>query len=157
MNDEKQTGGLTTIDRGGRPVIFDEQMKADFLEQLASGLSNGEACGKIGISRPALHWHLSRDPEFREQYEIAKAAAVDALIDRAEEVAESAVNAETGAQVAGAKVLVDHLWRKASRIAPHRWGERPSVAVVVNDVMSEQEMAKRVAFLEALRGEEEVS
>jgi hypothetical protein len=144
--------GKDLIDRGGRPVIFDEQMKADFLEQLASGLSNGEACGKVGISRPALHWHLSRDPEFREQYEIAKAAAVDALIDRAEEVAEAAVNAETGAQVAGAKVLVDHLWRKASRIAPHRWGERPSVAVVMPEAMDATEMAKRVAFLQALEG-----
>jgi hypothetical protein len=152
MNDEKQTGVLTTIDRGGRPVVFDDVMKADFLEQLASGLSNGEACGKIGISRPALHWHLSRDHDFRERYEIAKAAAVDTLIDRAEEAAESAVNAETGAQVAGIKVYVDHLWRKAARIAPQKWGERPSVAVVVNDVMSEQEMAKRLAFLEALQG-----
>lgn len=139
------------INQGGRPVIFDDAMKTDFLEHLASGLSNGEACSKVGISRPALHWHLSRDQDFREAYEAAKAAAVDALIDRAEEAAEKAMNAESGAQVAGIKVFVDHCWRKASRIAPHRWGERPAVAVVVNEVMSEQEMAKRVAFLEALR------
>ena len=155
MADETQVGDLSAK-LSGRPVIFDAAMKSDFLEQLASGLSNGEACGKIGISRPALHWHLSRDPEFREQYETAKAAAVDSLIDKAEEAAESAMNAESGAQVAGIKVYVDHLWRKASRIAPQKWGERPSVAVVVNDVMSEQDMAKRVAFLEALRGHDEV-
>ena len=98
--------------------------------------------------------HLSRDPEFRERYEIAKAAAVDALIDRAEEAAEQALNAESGARVAGIKVYIEHLWRKASRIAPQKWGERPSVAVVVNDVYDDQEMAKRLAFLNALQAKD---
>jgi hypothetical protein len=151
MSDDTGTGELA-INQGGRPVIFDSDMKERFLEHLCSGLSNAEACAATGIARPTLHLHLSRDADFRERYEMAKAAAVEALIDLAEEAAESAPRAETGAQVAGIKVYVDHLWRKASRIAPHRWGERPSVAVVVNDIYDDQELAKRLAFLEALRG-----
>ena len=143
-------GELMVIDKGGRPVIFNSDMKQAFLERLSSGLSNGEACREIGISRQALHLHLSRDQGFREQYEVAKTSAVDALIDRAEEAAEAAMTAETGAQVAGIKVFVDHCWRKASRIAPQRWGERPAVAVAAVVIEDDQEAAKRLAFLEAL-------
>ena len=153
MTDDISTGELA-INQGGRPVIFNAEMKDRFLERLSSGLSNAEACAATGIARPTLHLHLSRDPEFRERYEIAKAAAVDALIDRAEEAAEQALNAESGARVAGIKVYIEHLWRKASRIAPQKWGERPSVAVVVNDVYDDQEMAKRLAFLNALQAKD---
>jgi hypothetical protein len=150
----EHTSNELLVNLGGRPVIFDSDMKERFLEHLCSGLSNAEACAATGIARPTLHLHLSRDPEFRERYEMAKAAAVEALIDLAEEAAESAPRAETGAQVAGIKVYVDHLWRKAARIAPQKWGDRPSVAVaVVNENMSDQELAKRLAFLEALQGQ----
>jgi len=147
----EDTSNGQLVHLGGRPVRFDAGMRQAFLEALASGLSNAEACRTAGIALATLHWHIGRDPDFREQYETAKAASVDALVDRAEEAAERALTAETGAQVAGIKILVDHLWRKAGRIAPQKWGERPAVAVMVNEVSSDQEVAKRLAFLEALQ------
>jgi hypothetical protein len=61
-----------------------------------------------------------------------------------------ALKVESGAQAAGIKIALDHAWRKASRIAPQRWGERPVVAVVVNEISGNQEVAKRLAFLQAL-------
>ena len=69
MTDEKQMNVITNS-LGGRPVIFDADMKECFLEYLCSGLSNAEACAATGIARPTLHSHLSRDPEFRERYEM---------------------------------------------------------------------------------------
>lgn len=149
MTSEGTSNGQV-VNVGGRPVVFDAAMKRTFLEALSSGLSNAEACAVAGLALPTLHWHVSRDAEFRERYESAKAASVDSLIDKAEAAAERALTAETGAQVAAVKVLVDHLWRKASRISPQKWGERPAVAVMVNEISSDQEVAKRLAFLEAL-------
>jgi AcrR family transcriptional regulator len=147
----EDTSNGHVVNLGGRPVRFDAEMKRTFLEALSSGLSNAEACTAAGIALPTLHWHVSKDPEFRELYESAKAASVDSLIDKAEAAAERALTAESGAQVAGIKILVDHLWKKASRISPQKWGERPTVVALVNEISSDQELAKRLAFVQALQ------
>lgn len=138
------------VNKGGRPVEFGATMKAQVLDLLMAGKSNGEACEAVGISRDTLHRTIAQDAEFREAYQHAKVLSVDTLIDEADRLAELALKAETGAQAAGIKIALDHTWRKAARIAPQRWGERPSVAVVVNEISSDAEMAKRLAFLEAL-------
>ena len=70
------------------------------------------------------------------------------LIDEADRLADMALKVESGAQAAGIKIALDHAWRKASRIAPQRWGERP--AVVVREIAGDQEVVKRLPFLQAL-------
>lgn len=142
---------ITETHKRGRPVEFTATAREQLLDLLMSGKSNGEACDAVGISRDTLHRTISKDAEFRDLYQQAKALSVDALIDEGDRLAELALRAETGAQAAGIKIALDHTWRKASRLAPTRWGERPSVAVVVNEINDPGEVARRLAFLEALR------
>ena len=121
------------------------------IEALESGKSNPDACAEVDIEPATLYLALNRDPEFSERYEVAKRLSVDARIHEADLLAKRATMAESGAQVAGLKVAIDHEWRKASRIAPQKWGEKSSVHVTGTISDDPQEMAKRVAFLEALQ------
>lgn len=105
----------------------------------------------VGLPHQNFYLTLSRDPEFRERYERAKAVAVDALVDEGEHASTQALTAESGAQVAGIKVYADYKKWMASRLAPQRWGEKSSVHVTGTISDDPQEMAKRVAFLEALQ------
>jgi hypothetical protein len=136
----------------GRPTVFTPDAKDLILEYIEAGHSNHEACRMVGVDASNLYLTISRDPEFRERYERAKAGAVDALADEGERVAAQALTAETGAQVAGIKVYADYKKWMASRLAPQRWGERSSVHVTGQISDDPQEMAKRVAFLQALQG-----
>ena len=106
----------------------------------------------LGVQPSGLYLTLSRDPEGRERYERAKSAAVDALVDAGEQATAQALTAESGAQVAGIKVFADYKFKMASRLAPQRWGEKSSVHVTGQISDDPQEMAKRVAFLQALQG-----
>jgi hypothetical protein len=151
------TGSQTLIpNKGGRPVEFGPELRIQLLDLLMAGRSNGEACELVGISRDTLHRTIAKDTAFREAYQQAKVLSVDTLIDEADRLADMALKVESGAQAAGIKIALDHAWRKASRIAPQRWGERPAVAVVVNEISGDQEVAKRLAFLQALEACEEV-
>jgi hypothetical protein len=134
----------------GRPTVFTPDVKDLILEYIEAGHSNHEACRMVGLPHQNFYLTLNRDPDFRERYERAKSGAVDALVDEGERAASQAPTAENGAQVAGLKVLADYKFRMASRLAPQRWGEKATVTV--NNQVSDDttEMAKRVAFLEAL-------
>jgi hypothetical protein len=136
----------------GRPTVFTPDTKDLILEYIEAGLSNHEACRMLGMQFQNFYLTLSRDPDFRERYERAKAAAVDALVDEGERATTQALTAESGAQVAGIKVYADYKFKMASRLAPQRWGEKSSVHVTGQISDDPQEMAKRVAFLEALQG-----
>lgn len=136
----------------GRPTVFTPDTKDLILEYIEAGHSNHEACRMVGHPHQNFYLTLSRDPEFRERYERAKSAAVDALVDVGEQATAQALTAESGAQVAGIKVFADYKFKMASRLAPQRWGEKSSVHVTGQISDDPQEMAKRVAFLEALGG-----
>jgi len=143
------TGSQTLIpNKGGRPVEFGPELRIQLLDLLMAGRSNGEACELVGISRDTLHRTIAKDTAFREAYQQAKVLSVDTLIDEADRLADMALKVESGAQAAGIKIALDHAWRKASRIAPQRWGERP--AGVVREIAGDQEVVKRLAFLQAL-------
>lgn len=136
----------------GRPTVFTPDTKDLILEYIEAGMSNHEACRMVGTQFQNFYLTLSRDPDFRERYERAKAASVDALVDEGERATAQALTAETGAQVAGIKVFADYKFRMASRLAPQRWGEKSNVHVTGQISDDPVEMAKRVAFLEALQG-----
>lgn len=136
----------------GRPTVFTPDTKDLILEYIEAGMSNHEACRMVGTQPTNFYLTLSRDPDFRQRYETAKSAAVDALVDEGERATAQALTAETGAQVAGIKVFADYKFRMASRLAPQRWGEKSNVHVTGSISDDPQEMAKRVAFLEALQG-----
>ncbi len=139
----------------GRPTVFTPDTKDLILEYIEAGHSNHEACLMVGHPHQNFYLTLNRDPEFRERYERAKAAAVDALVDAGEQATAKALTAETGAQVAGIKVFADYKFKMASRLAPQRWGEKSQVNVTTQIGDDPSEMAKRIAFLEALGGSQE--
>ena len=130
--------------------VMTPDVKDLLLEAIAIGLTTRRACQTLGVETQTFYLALGRDAEYRERYEAAKAACVDALVDDGEEAAEKALTADNGAQVAGIKVFSDYKKWMASRLAPQRWGEKASVHVTGQVIMDETEMAKRVAFLEML-------
>jgi hypothetical protein len=136
----------------GRPPTLSADDKDLLLEAIAGGLSVRNACRALHVETSTFYLALHREPDFMERYEAAKAAAVDALVHDGEEAVERALTAENGAQVAGIKVYADYKFRMASRIAPQKWGEKAAVHVTGAIADDPQEMAKRVAFLEALQG-----
>jgi hypothetical protein len=139
----------------GRPPILSADDKDLLLEAIESGQSIRNACRSLGVETSTFYLTLNREPDFMERYDAAKLSAVDAHVHEAEDAARDAMEAETGARVAGIKVFVDHKWKMASRIAPARWGEKSSVHVTGQISDDPAEMAKRVAFLEALGGSQE--
>ncbi len=148
---EHTLSALLLADRGGRPVEFGPEEKEHLLDLIAGGAGNDRACREVGICRATLYRTLSRDPAFSEAYDAAKRGAVDAIVDHCEELAERAEHAETGAEVAGIALAIKFgMWR-AGRIAPRRWGDRAEVHITTQVSMDETEIAKRVAFLEALQ------
>lgn len=136
----------------GRPTTLTPETKDLLLEAIEGGMSNYAACRTLGIEFQNFYLALSRDQSFRERYEAAKAASVDAMVDEAEEAAHEARRAENGHQVAGAKVFADFKKWQAARLAPQRWGDKSTVQLTTQLDSSDQEMAKRIAFLEALNG-----
>lgn len=145
------------VTKVGRPPSMTADDKELLLEYIAGGMSNANACRMMHIEPATFYLTLGRDAEFLERYQAAKAAAVDVHVDEAEEAAQEARKAENGTQVAGAKVFIDHKWRVASRLAPQRWGDKAQVHVTGQIEASDQEMAKRIAFLEALNGSQDGS
>lgn len=137
----------------GRPPSLSPELQEQIIEMLEAGKSNRDACAAVGVNPDTLYSTLSRDADFSERYRQAKQAAVDALVDQANEVNRLALGAETGASVAAHKHLADALRWEASRRAPQRWGEKASVEINGRvDLDDAQELAKRLAFLEALSG-----
>lgn len=55
----------------------------------------------------------------------------------------------------GIKVFTDFKKWQAARLAPQRWGEKSNVTITTAISDDPVEMAKRVAFLEALQGPQE--
>lgn len=134
----------------GRPPALSADDKDLLLEAIASGASNTKACRDLGIEPSTFYLTLNREPDFMEKYQAAKAGAVDAIVDEAQEAARDARKAQSGAEVAGIKVFVDTQKWVAARLAPNRWGEKASVTVTSQVSDDTTEMAKRVAFLEAM-------
>jgi hypothetical protein len=141
--------------RVGRPPTLSADDKDLLLDYIAGGMSNSKACRMMHIEPSTFYLTLGREPEFMERYQAAKAGAVDAIVDAADDEAEKTLGAENGTQVAAAKVFIDHKWRMASRIAPQRWGEKATVTVNSQVSDDPQELAKRLAFLQALQGGDE--
>ena len=121
------------------------------IELIGSGVPNTDACVDVGIDQKTLYNTLQRDPEFFQRYDLAKKATVDALVDRARTVARGAMAATNGAQVQAAKLMWDHEWREAQRLAPQRWGEKAQVELTGRIESGDPaEISKRLAFIEML-------
>jgi len=140
------------VNQRGRPPALSADDKDLILEAIASGLSNAKACKSVGVEPSTFYLTLNREPELLERYYAAKASGADAIVDEAQEAASDARKSQNGTEVAGAKLFVDTQKWVAARLAPNRWGDKATVQLTATLDSSDQEMAKRIAFLEALNG-----
>ena len=140
------------VNKVGRPTVFTPDTKDLLLEYIAAGYPVRKACNMLNLDAPGFYLALGKDPDFNERYEAAKAAAVDALVHDGEEAVERGELAEVGHKVQALKNLADYKFRMASRIAPQKWGDKSTMTLTTQLDSSDQEMAKRIAFLEALNG-----
>lgn len=135
----------------GRPTVMSREKQDELLELIGAGTPNRAACAKIGIDPGTLYYTIQKDADFYNRYDLAKKAAVDALVDNARDEAEAAKRATNGAQVQGHKLAWDHEWREAQRLAPNRWGEKAQVEISGRIESGDPaEISKRLAFIEMM-------
>lgn len=139
-----------TVDQGGRPIEFGPRQRKRLLALLTGGMGNDTACRKVGICRATLYRTAQLDPAFADAYEAAKRFASDALVEEADALAHQALHATSGVEVAALSLKIKFLWWKAERIAPQRWGRKAKVHAAPRPTGDETDLAKRLAFLEAL-------
>lgn len=63
----------------GRPTVFDQAAREEYLRLIASGARLQDAAAMVGVNRRTPNQHASRDPQFASRLEDAKAAGVQAL------------------------------------------------------------------------------
>lgn len=65
----------------GPPAVFNKVSKDEFLDHVADGGSLRSFAKKAGMSTRTLYRHFESDPEFKDQYSIARMVRADVLVD----------------------------------------------------------------------------
>jgi hypothetical protein len=104
------------------------EIQARFLEQIQTGRSMRQVCTDDGMPHAAtiMRW-ISEDADFASKYARARMTQADVLFDRMEAV-EEAVSAGTMDSHA-ARVVLDSMRWRASKLAPKVYGDRLDVSV----------------------------
>ena len=104
------------------------EIQSVFLAQIQSGRSLRQVCGDDGMPHAAtiMRW-IAEDADFANKYARARMAQADVLFDRMEAV-EEAVSAGTMDSHA-ARVVLDSMRWRASKLAPKVYGDRLDVQV----------------------------
>ena len=105
-----------------------EAIQTRFLAEIQSGRSLRQVCKDDGMPHAAtvMRW-MQASPEFANKYTRARTAQADVLFDRMEAV-EEAVSAGTMDSHA-ARVVLDSMRWRASKLAPKVYGDRLDVQV----------------------------
>ena len=104
------------------------EIQARFLEEIQTGRSLRQVCAEDGMPHAAtiMRW-ISEDADFANKYTRARMMQADVLFDRMEAV-EEAVSAGTMDSHA-ARVVLDSMRWRASKLAPKVYGDRLDVQV----------------------------
>jgi hypothetical protein len=73
-------------------IKFDDNLKEEFLQEIAKNCRITHACQKIGITPFTYRQHLEKDPDFAEAFEDAKRTYRDRLHEHAENLMFEGVN-----------------------------------------------------------------
>ena len=105
-----------------------EAIQTRFLAEIQAGRSLRQVCKDDGMPHAAtvMRW-MQASPEFANKYTRARTAQADVLFDRMEAV-EEAVSAGTMDSHA-ARVVLDSMRWRASKLAPKVYGDRLDVQV----------------------------
>lgn len=118
---------------GGRPSEFTQEVADLICDKIAAGQSLRTICVAVGADfdgipheRTVYRW-LEDHADFRQQYARAREAQADGEFDEARQIA-SAATTET---VQVARLQIDTIKWRASKLAPKKYGDK--VALVGGD------------------------
>jgi len=105
-----------------------EEIQTIFLEQIQTGRSLRSVCKDEGMPNQAtiMRWIMAQ-PEFASKYTRARMNQADVLFDRMEEVEENVANGSMDSHAA--RVVLDSMRWRASKLAPKVYGDRLEVQV----------------------------
>ena len=105
-----------------------EEIQTRVIEEIQTGRSLRQVCGDEGMPhfRTVQRWIVS-DGQFAVRYARARMAQADTLFDRMEEVEESVSNGTMDSHAA--RVVLDSMRWRASKLAPKTYGDRLDVQV----------------------------
>ena len=105
-----------------------EEIQTVFLEQIQTGRSLRSVCKDEGMPNQAtiMRWIMAQ-PEFANKYTRARMNQADVLFDRMEEVEENVANGSMDSHAA--RVVLDSMRWRASKLAPKVYGDRLEVQV----------------------------
>ena len=122
----------------GRPSEYTDEVAAIICRRLADGESLRQICrDKAMPDRETVRRWLTANSQFRVQYALARDWMVDALAERALEMAENATPENANAR----RVLVDAIKWYTGKVAPKKYGDRVNVEhsgkVTIGDAIEE--------------------
>jgi hypothetical protein len=124
----------------GRPTDFTEEIAELICERLASGESLRAICRDADMPniRAVMRW-LSKNPEFRQQYALAREVQAEFHLDEIVEIADDGTNdymairdsegeitgwRENGEYIQRSRLRVDARKWAASKLAPKKYGDK---------------------------------
>lgn len=108
---------------GRPPAKWDEDKALEYLEALEEGSTISNAIAKCGLTRKTIASWLKRNPRFREQVFMARAAGAHTYADKVAELAEIAKN-DPMADPQRIRVAMDGYKWMASKLMPGAYGDR---------------------------------
>ena len=125
----------------GRPAIYNPDLAMRICDRLANGEAIIDACKAEGIARNTLRKWLKTNPEFREEYAIARACffedMVDGIIAAADDKSADIEleEHEDGTQtmkfsktsVPRSTLQCEQRWRVLERLFPQQYGPAPTI------------------------------
>lgn len=103
--------------------------KQEFLELISAGMTEPRALGHIGFTRPTYTQLLLRDPDFKEQVELAKKARADIFYEK---IVDSVDDVSPKALVPGEKLRFEKLKYAAAMDNPEKYGEKSKHQIDIN-------------------------
>lgn len=112
----------------GRPSEFTQEIADLICERIADGQSIRTICGAVGADfdgipseRTVYRWLAEKERDaFRQQYARAREAQADGEFDEARRIAQDA----TAENVQVARLQIDTIKWRASKLAPKKYGEK---------------------------------
>lgn len=148
----------------GRPTKYTEELASNFCERMINGESVRTICKADDMPVPStIFLWMAKHPGFSEQYDRAKALAVQAIADDILEIADNQVTntiivdgkeqtVKDSVGVAHAKLRVDTRKWLLSKIAPNKYGDKLQTSNLNINVeysnMSDEDLDRAIDVLE---------
>lgn len=151
---DKRARKTTTLRaRDKRPTKYDPRVADRLCKLLVEGLSLRRICKRQDMPKldRAIGWRRA-NPEFAKQYAMAREDQADTYADKIQDLVDSTTPQNANAR----RVQIDALKWTASKLKPHRYGDRLDLGLPVQplepDEMDVKDVARRIAYTLVLAG-----